>query len=335
MLCAVMDMIQECRDEFKHFQLPFQTFFNVCTTHDEAVHDELEFIWLFEGEISIMCNQKSFKLTPNHVFMFYIGQKHAMTSSGNTVSIAFRLNGDYINEKKLNFEKIPFESRVYTFEELANKYHEVPLIMSQLILLMKSKTLDTNIRYRLIGYYNMYLHNLYSVRRKERYLDIKKKNYDQYLLRYYSINEYIRKNYHKKIELKPLADLVGISTFRLSHFMHEILGVSLQEYISNIRVDRALLLLRNTSIPISEIVIQCGFSDQKYLNNEVKKRFHVTASTYRKIMLDNLHFGIPGFNFSHMIKELSYQLHRIQDEAFVLDTFGLKQNIHDTMTHLK
>lgn len=319
-----------CRDEFKQFQLPFQTFFNPCTNHEEVTHDEMEFIWLFEGEITITCNQKTFILTPNHVFMFYINQPHAMSSRGPIVSIAFRLNKEYIQKKQLYFERIPFDHRIFTFDELARKYHEVPLIMSQLILLMKSRSFDSHIHYRIIGYYNMYLHDLYSVRRKDRYLDIKKKNYDTYLLRYSTINEYIKNNYHKKIELSHLASLVGISTYRLSHFMHEILGVSLQEYITNIRTERALILLRNTSIPVAEIVRECGFSDQKFLNQEIKKRFHVTSLTYRKIMLDHLHFGIPGFNYPQMLDELSHQLHLIQQNKYLSNQFGLHLPLLET-----
>ncbi len=322
-------MRQHCIDEFKHFNLPFQTFFNACTNHDEEVHDEMEFIWLFEGEITIQCEGKQFILTPNHVFMFYIGHRHSMVSTQGSVSIAFRLNKDYIKKLNLSFDKIPFINRIYTFRELAYKYHEVPLIMSQLIRLMKSKTLDTTAHYRLIGYYNMYLYDLYSVRLKDRYLDIKKKNYDPYLVRFYKINDYISKNYQHKITLEDLSSLVGISTYRLSHFIREILGITLQEYISNIRLDKAIQLLKNTDIPIQSIVDQCGFSDQKYLNQAIKKKFHVTALKYRKIMSDNIHFGVEGFSYPDMITELSSQLHLIHQQMDTTDTYGLQKNIQD------
>lgn len=290
----------------------------------------MEFIWLFEGEVIIECQGKTFTLTPNHVFMFYIGHKHSMKSAGPAVSIAFRLTKDYIRQLNLHFDRIPFVNRIYTFHELAYKYHEVPLIMSQLILLMKTKKFDTNIHYRIIGYYNLYLHDLYSVRLKDRYLDIKKKNYDPYLIRFYTINDYIQKNYHQKITLNELAKLVNISSYRLSHFIREVLGISLQEYITNIRLEKALDLLKNTSLPIQTIVSQCGFSDQKYLNQAIKKRFHITALSYRKIMSDDLHFGISGFSYPKMLDELSTQLHLIQEKIHVEDTFGLSKNILDT-----
>lgn len=322
-------MKQNCVDEFKHFNLPFQTFFNACTTHEEETHDEMEFIWLFEGEITIQCEGRTFKIIPNHVFMIYIGQKHSILSSNNSVSISFRLNKDYIQKLNLSFDKIPFENRIYTFNELAYKYHEVPLIMSQLIRLMKSKKLDTTDHYRLIGYYNMYLYDLYSVRLKDRYLDVKKKNYDPYLVRFYKINDYINKNYQKKITLKELAGLVGISTFRLSHFIREILGITLQEYISNIRLDKAIQLLKTTNLPIQSVVQQSGFSDQKYLNQAIRNKFHVTASKYRKIMNDNIHFGLEGVSFFDMINELSYHLHNIHDQLGIVDTYGLNKNIQD------
>jgi|GEM_PF-781710 len=327
MMALVIKMRQNTRDELKQFNLPFQTFFNPCTNHEEEIHDEMEFIWLFEGEINITCEKTTYLLKPNHVFMFYMGQAHSMESTGNTVSIAFRLSKDYLQDQQFFFEKIPFAHRIFTFLELAHKYHQVPLIMSQLILLMKSPSLDPSIHYRLMGYYNMYLHDLYKVCKKDHYLDIKKKNFDPYLLRYYTINEYIKNNYYRKIDFSEMAKLLGISTFRLSHFFREILGISLQEYIQNVRTERALLLLRNTTIPIEEIVHTCGFSDHKYLNHEIKKRFHVTALAYRKIMRDHLHFGIPGLNYPKMLQELSKQLHHMHTEVYIKDDFGLHENI--------
>ena len=312
-------MKTHARDEFKHYNLPFKTFFNPCTNHEEVTHDEMEFIWVFEGEVTITCGETTFVLRANHVFMFYINQPHCMSSSQPIISIAFRLSKDYIQSKHLYFEKIPFEHRIYTIDELVRKYHQVPLIMSQLILLMKSRQFDSHIHYKIIGYYNMFLHDLYTVRRKVRYLDIKKKNYDTYLIRYTIINDYIKNNIHKKIKLSYLASLVDISPTRLSHFMHEILGVSLQEYITTIKTERALILLRNTSLPVAEIVKECGFSDQKYLNQEIKKRFHISALTYRKIMIDNLHFGIVGFNYPKMVEEMSLQLHMLQHHEALKD----------------
>jgi len=320
-------MIQTSVDEFEALDLPFRTYYNIHVDHDEELHEEMELVWVIEGKASILCEKRKYDLTADNVFMIYMNQRHAIKSDYGSMMISFRLKKDYLQAHHLNFDKIPFSNRVFTFEELARKYHAVPLIISQIILLLKSTNPSPNIRYKIIGYYNMYIYNLYSVRLKDRYLDIKKKNYDEYLIRFHKVIEYINQNYHEKITLSMLAELVNISSFRLSHFIRDTLGISFQEYLQNTRFEHALAELKNTRLPISEIVRKCGFSDAKYLNSLMQRKFHLTALKYRMIMKDSEHFGIKGFSYPDLLKELSDRLHQIDQGIYMRDTFGLKDNI--------
>lgn len=307
-------MIQNCVDAFEVYDLPFECFFNACVDHDETVHDELEFIWLLEGSITINCDGKTYLLKPDSVFIIYINQIHSMQSDGYTLSASFRFKKSYLNELKLHFERLPFKNRVFSFDELAQKYPEVPLIMTQLIKLMKGGEDVVHTRYQLIGYYNMYVYDLYSVRLKEKYLDIKKKKYDAYLARFHKINTYIEANYSQKITLEELATLTEISTYRMSHFIKEILGISFQEYLTKVRLEKAIQMLKNTDTPINEVVKKCGFSDQKYLNAIMKSLFHVTAHGYRQIMKDDKPNKSDVINHLNMVMEFSKKLQTINQK---------------------
>lgn len=307
-------MNQNCIDAFKAYDLPFECFINACVDHEAVAHDEIEFIWLLEGKVDIWCEGKTYHLVPDTVFIFYVHQKHAMRSEGYTLSASFRFKKDYLKNLNLYFERLPFKNRVFTFDELAHKYHEVPLIMSHLITLMKSPDAVVNTRYQLIGCYNMYVFDLYSVRLKEKYLDIKKKNYDTYLARFQKISDHIDVHYAEKITLDALADVAGISSPRVSHFIKEILGISFQEYLTKVRLEKAIHALRHTEWPIKEVVIRSGFSDQKYLNAIMKELFHLTAHQYRKIMKDDVHFGVKDFSYPNMIFEFTRKLHKIKSQ---------------------
>lgn len=311
---SIMD--QNCKDVFEAYDLPFECYFNASMNHEEVVHDEIEFVWLLEGEATVWCEGKYYTLLPDTVFIFYVNQRHAMKSDGATYSASFRFKKAYLSDLNLYFERLPFKNRVFTFDELAHKYHEVPLIMSQLIELVKSEGPFASIRYKLIGFYNMYVFDLYSVRLQQKYLDIKKKNYDEYLLRFQKISAYIDGHYNEKITLKNLADLTDISPSRLSHFIKEILGISFQEYLHKIRLEKAIFALKNTNLPIRDIVLSCGFSDQKYLNAIMKDLFHMTAHQYRKIMKDEIHFGVEDFSYPDMIEEFTQKLHKIKSPSF-------------------
>jgi len=320
-------MNQTWMDEFEKLDLPFRTNISAFVDHDEESHDEIELVWVIEGKTSIHCEKGRFELTSDTVFMIYMNQKHTIKSELGSLSISFRLKKDYLAQHHLYFDKIPFNNRVYTFKELALKYHAVPLIISQLILLLKTPDPSPNIRYKIIGYYNMYVYDLYSVRMKERYLDVKKKNYDEYLIRFHRIIEYINTHYKHQISLTTLANLVGISPFRLSHFIRDTLGISFQEYVQNIRFEHALKDLKDSKLSIHEIVKKCGFSDPKYLNSLMKKRFHLTALKYRIIMKDSENFGIKDFSYDKLLYEFNFRLNQIDKGIYMNDTFGLKDNL--------
>lgn len=317
-------MIQNCIDALEAFDLPFQTIICTCVQHEEELHVEMEFIWLIEGNVEVVCEKKTYELTSNTVFMIYMKQRHSVRSSPDSLMITFRLKNDYLFEHHLNFDRIPFRNRVYTFEELAIKYNAVPLILSQIILLLNQPVPSPNIRYKIIGYYNMYVYDLYSVRLKERYLDVKKMNYDEYLLRFHTLLEYINHHHHEPITLRCLSSLVGISTFRISHFLRDRLGISFKEYLQHIRFEHALKELKNSSLSIAEIVRNCGFSDAKYLNALMKEKFHITALKYRSIMSRHEVPGFAGLVDPKLINELYRRLHQIDRGIYMHDAFGLK-----------
>lgn len=320
-------MKQNSIDLFESENLPFKSFYSTGLTHEETVHDEPEVIWLLYGEMTILCEEKNHKLGQDDVFFINSHQKHSLHSVGQTISISFRFKSDHLKRLNLHFDRIPFKNRVYTIGELVHKYHQVPLIMLQLIHLMRFGDLSESTRYQLQGYFNMYLFDLYTVRLKDRYLDKKKKNYDPYLLRFHAINTYIQKHYAQKISLAMLAGVAGISTHRLSHFIKEILGISFQEYIQSVRLAKALEALKQTDMPIEHIVVQCGFSDQKYLNGLMKASFHVTALKYRKLVKQEQIRPVSEISARDMLTALTQRFDYIRQHVHVADTYGLQQNL--------
>ena len=55
--------------------------------------------------------------------------------------------------------------------------------------------------------------------------------------------------------------IVYLSLFYLSHRFKDITGYSFRDWLNFVRVEKAEKLLLNTSLPITEIAYQCGFSD--------------------------------------------------------------------------
>lgn len=280
-------MNQLMKDVFTHFELPFETYFVRGVQHVDQVHDEIELIWMIKGTGIVSSGGIDYPLANQTLYMVNINEVHSVSTSKDSLIIVFRFNDQHLKDNKMSFENFRFKNRIYTFQELVIKYKEVPLLISQLLKLLLTPNDDSMIRYKIVGYYNMFVYELYTMLLKEKYLDVKRKNCEAYLQRINLICDFIQNHYTEKILLDDLADLVHVSRYRLSHFIKEYLGVSLQEYVNNIRLEKALRELSYTDSKVTDISNQCGFSDVKYLNKAMKIRLGITALKYRKMSLKN------------------------------------------------
>ena len=91
------------------------------------------------------------------------------------------------------------------------------------------------------------------------------------------ITEYIDQNYSEKITLAQLAAQEHVTTTYLSHFIHDNLHMTFQEYVSSVRFERALKLLRDTSMCLTDVSVVSGFSDVKYLSRMLETYFGMSA----------------------------------------------------------
>ena len=92
----------------------------------------------------------------------------------------------------------------------------------------------------------------------------------------------INDDYKNKLLLNDIADGEGITIAHLSHLFHKQLGVTFRDYLNNLRFENALRLLLDESLNVSEIALNCGFSDVKYMTKMFKERFGRTPAQYRK-----------------------------------------------------
>jgi AraC-like DNA-binding protein/ligand-binding sensor protein len=118
---------------------------------------------------------------------------------------------------------------------------------------------------------------------------------------------YIRENYTRKVRLKEVADVSGLSAPYFSTVFKEEMGENLSDYLNRLRVDRAAKLLLETDLSLSEIAGSCGFEDQSWFSKTFKSYTGSSPGKYRDnnrvpntiLLGDNLpvdHRSIDGGN---------------------------------------
>lgn len=94
--------------------------------------------------------------------------------------------------------------------------------------------------------------------------------------------EYLQKNYSKKITIEELSSNFFLSKSYLSSLFKKATGSGVVEYLQHIRIEKACELLTDTSLSITEICTQVGYTDYRFFNKSFKKITGLTAHEYRK-----------------------------------------------------
>lgn len=92
---------------------------------------------------------------------------------------------------------------------------------------------------------------------------------------------FINLNINKAITLSTIASNIAVSAQYLSTLFKQEVGTSLTEFISKKRMDQAAYFLKESTLSISEISTQVGYSDLNYFSKVFKKYYKVTPSSYR------------------------------------------------------
>lgn len=99
------------------------------------------------------------------------------------------------------------------------------------------------------------------------------------------ILEYINEFYNQDIKASEVADYINISPNYFSTFFKQKTGMSFNEYLNKIRIEKAMILLRETSDQVNIIAENVGYHEYKYFAQVFKNISNLTPTEYRNIQL--------------------------------------------------
>ena len=99
------------------------------------------------------------------------------------------------------------------------------------------------------------------------------------------VAEILREEQEEKITLSMLAEMTGHHPVHISKSFHKHFGVTMGQYIRNLKIVRSVELLCDKSLTLTEIGAICGFADQSHFIRSFRMVHGITPSMYRKIFL--------------------------------------------------
>ena len=264
----------------KHTQMDFlEVFFVEMTSRNPHGHDDFEVGIVVEGELVLFAEQTHCTIKKGDVYVINRFQIHSFSSSAErTLILAFQIHGDF-------FRRLDQKLTLFRLED--NTVRDTALRDS-----LCAKLFDCA-RYYFGGFqlnelkcYALIFDSLWEIFNSlpKTFTSLKESSLaKRNSLRVNRMTDYIGEHYAEQISLADVAAAEGISPCHASHFFKSALGVSFQEYLGQIRFEKALRLIAETDLNLLDVCMETGFSSTRYLNRAFQRNFGCDAKDYRNL----------------------------------------------------
>lgn len=107
--------------------------------------------------------------------------------------------------------------------------------------------------------------------------------------------EYIQRNIGTKIQLDDIASAAGICSFQVCRIFKRDTGITMTEYISRKRVERAKSLLRDPYLQVVEIAEQVGFTSLSQFSRNFLRYAGESPTGFRQRLREMEHCDLAAF----------------------------------------
>lgn len=108
------------------------------------------------------------------------------------------------------------------------------------------------------------------------YMSIEKKD------RLFQVLRYLRKDLHEKITLREAAQAAGVTPQHLSTLWKEVFGMSFMDYVMKLRLEQAEKRLFFSDMNITDLILDCGFSDRKSFYRNFHEMYGCSPSQWKQ-----------------------------------------------------
>lgn len=96
------------------------------------------------------------------------------------------------------------------------------------------------------------------------------------------VEKYINRNYHNEdLSISEVANGLGVSQTYLTRLFKRELKMTFADYLTNVRIKNAIILMRDPSLKLYEIAEMIGYSTEHYFSNVFKKQVGISPEDYK------------------------------------------------------
>lgn len=233
-------------------------------------HDYYEIEFFMSGKGKYFVGEDEYSIHRGFVSLVVPGEYHQVLDEEPVLTINGSFSENYISKKSVQMIN-KMKSQHFFIEdeyELHRFINEFEQLIEENDISEKNDDLCRNIIERILIYCSCH----------GRGKEFSKKNSGK-------VDEavaWVGMHFRENISLSDVAERFNYSPNYFSEIFHNIKGVSFKRYLVNKRLDCAKKILDRMDISVTDLCIECGFSDTTHFSKSFKKKYGMTPSQYRK-----------------------------------------------------
>lgn len=249
-------------------------------TYPEHFHQEVELVYVLDGSIDLILTGEKYRLRKDDIILINSKKKHAWNSVNESllcrVFMDYSIFTDMVGRKNINF---------WCNSQINNdRDHELLReLLHRLVRLYSAQNGNDSFELRSLEYELLdRLQNDFLLKGEASWSGSGDERIDQAV-------QYISENYDRVITLGEVSSMVFMSESSFSRLFKKIKGSNFIEYINSVRLQKATESLLYTNQSITDIAVECGFSNPSAFNKLFKKVYDCSPTQYKnKMQSDDL-----------------------------------------------
>lgn len=246
-------------------------------------HMETEIIYVIKGTLNITINGKSFQGEKGSVFVINSSEMHEI--SGVTAPLkyyAFVFDFNMLSFKtrdisELNFIEPIINGKIQFHACIEPSQNTIKLLQYIHTINQKSlKAYTLSTKAALLQFFSI------LIEEKQYSLCEKVSQHTEKDLLLKEIVQYINDNYSNELSLMQISKHFNMSHKYFCRFFKNNFNKTFITYLNDVRMEKAINLLENKNLSITEVALSCGFCNMSYFARTFKKTVGCTPREYKK-----------------------------------------------------
>lgn len=237
-------------------------------------HEDLEIILIKTGRLTVQTENKIYELKRNDVLIIDIDSAHAIRSRHPFKALILKIPRELLKKSIPEIDNLSFfiTAKKDIKDQIRDKLE---------VLMHYTKPIEQGDQIL----FNIHLYELIYICYRHCSNTLEKSITDSRIKGRRKLRDtinYINKNFANQITLTALASMTGVQSNYFCRLFKKCYGITVRQYIYDRRFCKIAHELINTTLPISTIMKNSGFSNWELFNRLFNDRFSITAGTFRK-----------------------------------------------------